>query len=105
MKDFVNKEQVKVPGPGSYEPNKSVTCYRMPNFDFGRSPKRSSIFSKNDKPGPGEYDTKIDKSGPAFKIGEKAKEKKRAELPGPGNYEPNAHIGKDSVRAFKFANS
>jgi hypothetical protein len=57
------------------------------------------------KPGPGNYNIPETKNIRTFKIGERINTINKILTPGPGNYDPNPNIVKDSTRNVKIVSA
>jgi hypothetical protein len=98
-----NRDNIFAPGPGAYAPVDSLVRDRTPNYGFGKT-ERSHLVTKDEreKPGPGNYELKDQKSAKSFKIGMRLNNAIKSQIPGPGNYDPNLNLVKESVRVAKI---
>lgn len=79
-----------LPGPGQYNSPQD----KGKGISFG---VRHSLNKPELGPGPGAYDSKVDplhEHAPAFSMGGRPKGKDGAEIPGPGNYNPDINAVK-----------
>lgn len=74
-------ERSKMPPPGNYNPNDSLIRHNAPNVSFGVRPQTSG--SKNEAPGPGQYQLKSTLAGVGAYIGIKTGLKSKENSPGP----------------------
>jgi hypothetical protein len=85
--DPIMLERAKMPPPGNYNPNDSLTKYKSPNISFGSMSKSSPLRGDN-APGPGQYQIKSTLEGRGIHIAGKIPEKIIERAPGPGAYDP-----------------
>lgn len=102
----ISRDQMLSPGPGAYDANVNAIKDRVKNVGFGKT-KRGNLISKEEKlkPGPGNYNVPDTKSKKSFKIGQRINTSFKNNTPGPGNYDPNVNVVKDSIRNVKISNS
>eukprot|EP01067_Filipodium_phascolosomae_P001292 Filipodium_phascolosomae@DN1872_c0_g1_i1.p1 len=97
------RNNANVPGPGTYNANASNKAIRgaSPQWGFGTLNRDSR--ARDSGPGPANYNLpeKIG-VGPKYSIGAKQNELGKNEVPGPGQYNPNAHATKLSSQQFRF---
>jgi hypothetical protein len=90
----LDKDKYRSPGPGMYDTKDDFSRHKSPSVNIGVGTKRSDFIIKENRPGPGGYDAKINKGGPSYTIGGKPKNKMRDAQPGPGNYDPKDDLTK-----------
>ena len=98
------------PGPQAYESR--VSAFQTQTYSIGKD-KRKGFQSKNNVPGPGQYEIKKNDSQPNFSIskGNRSNLVDTRKNPGPGDYQPkpsyntqysNIGLGKDKRRTFEI---
>ncbi|KAL4464748.1 hypothetical protein ABPG74_011309 [Tetrahymena malaccensis] len=84
--DPVERERMKVPGPGSYQPSEIFIKERPSSAKIGTS-LRPSMYKLKDAPGPGNYNIRAGEHGPKWGFGTSLRpQSKRGDEPGPGAY-------------------
>ncbi len=68
-----------------YDPNDNMSKERVPHYSMQNSPRKD--MSRNNDPGPGNYNEKSGLGGPSYTINGKKGDKQRDGTPGPGYYE------------------
>ena len=105
----VTKDQQRVPGPGAYDAKITAIKDNIKGAAFGKTTRDglANFTSKDNrqKPGPGDYDVSSQKNTKSFKIGQRINGGAKNFAPGPGNYDPNPNVIKDSVRNVKISNA
>ncbi|EGR30653.1 hypothetical protein IMG5_126740, partial [Ichthyophthirius multifiliis] len=83
----VDLEKIRVPGPGTYEPNQILTKRRPFTSKIGTG-LRKDLYMYKEAPGPGYYNLKKDPRGPKWVFGSEIRDQqKHIRTPGPGAYD------------------
>ncbi len=100
----VNRDALTSPGPGAYDANVNAIKDKVKNTGFSKT-ERGGFISKEEKakPGPGNYNIPDTRSSQAFKMGQRMAHAIKNNNPGPGMYDPNPNVIKDSTRTVKLS--
>jgi len=102
----MSKDILCSPGPGAYNASDYLTRDKSPSVAISQTKRNNFIMNEEaSKLGPGNYEVTLKKEGPSYTIGGKGKNGSKNNIPGPGNYQPNHTVIKDSVRSFKMGSS
>lgn len=97
------------PGPGVYDPSDHMVKPAVKTFKQSSS-MRADLVAKEvkSKPGPGQYQSSyktLGKDVPSYTMGKKQNNSMMIKTPGPGAYDPNAHVVKESTRNVTMKSS
>lgn len=100
--DPILREKAKMPPPGSYNPDDSITKHQSHGVSFGSGAK-STTLRGDGTPGPGQYQLKTTLDSKGVHIAGKVPEVVKEKAPGPGAYDPKADLKYKSGPSFSIS--